>query len=279
MSTFRSTEALRQTIVRRGYLALLLCLTGLVACGVNLFSINDDASFGKQMDQEIRSNPSQYPILQNEAVRSYVQGVVNKIIQSPQIKYRGTFPYTVTIINDDKTINAFATPGGYIYVYTGLLKFIEDEATLAGVVGHEIAHSEERHGTQHMTEAMGADVALQVALGNNPSRLAQIAGNAAVLLATLRNSRSDETDADTKSFAYLKSTPYYPGAIIYFFEKMLRQSGGSGQSQLDEWLSDHPTDQSRIDNVNKLIRDSQIPPPTPNSLMRTSYQAMLRQLR
>lgn len=278
MSIFQSSGVLRQRLVRRGYVALLFCLTGLVACGVNIFSINDDASFGKQMDQEIRSNPSQYPILQNEGVRSYVQGIVNKIIQSPQIKYRGTFPYTVTIINDDKTINAFATPGGYIYVYTGLLRFLEDEATLAGVIGHEIAHAEERHGTEHMTQALGADVALQIALGNNTNRLAQIAGNAAVLLATLRNSRSDELEADTRSFGYLKTTPYYPGAISYFFEKMLRQTG-QRESKLEEWTSTHPTSQDRIDNVNKLVRENQVAAPTPTALMRTTYQSMLRQLR
>lgn len=278
MSISLAPEIIRQNIRRRWSIAVIACLAGLAACGVNLFSVDDDASFGRQMDQEIKSNPREYPILQNESVRSYVQGIVNKIVQSPQIKYRGKFPYNVTIINDDQTINAFATPGGYIYVYTGLLRFLDDEASLAGVLGHEIAHSEERHGTEHMTQALGADIALQIALGKNTSRLAQIAGNAAVLLATLRNSRSDEIEADTRSFGYLRSTPYYPGAITYFFEKMMRQSGRS-QSKLEEWTSTHPTSQDRIDNVNKLVRESQTPPPTPTSLMRTSYQAMLKQLR
>ena len=276
ISTFR-----RAAPGHRGALyALLVALTaGVVACGVDLFSINDDASLGKQMDQEIHANPSQYPILQNESVRGYVQGVVNKIIQSPKVKYRSLFPYRVTIINDDKTINAFATPGGYIYVYTGLLKFVDNEATLAGVLAHEIGHSEERHGTQHMTTQLGADIALSIALGNNPSQLAQIAGNAAVLLGTLKNSRDDELEADTDSFGYLQSTSYWPGSIKYFFDKMLQQSGRETGGTLAEWTSTHPTSQQRVDNINALLKSNQTPPPTASMLMADNYRTMLRNLR
>ena len=264
---------------RTTFIALIAGLCTLVACGLNVYSVDQDASFGKQMDQEIRSSPQEYPILNNEGVRSYVQGVVNKIVQAPTIKYRGKFPYTVTIINDDKTINAFCTPGGYIYVYTGLLRFLDNEASLAGVLGHEIAHAEERHGTEHLTQALGADVALQVALGNNPGRLEQIAGNAAVLLATLRNSRSDEMEADTRSFEYLRTTNYYPGAIAFFFKKMVEAQGKRTPSKIEEWTSTHPTSQDRLDNLNQLMKNANTPPPSSANLMADSYKNMLRQLR
>lgn len=254
-------------------------LAGLAACGINLFTLDQDASMGQQMDKEIRANPREYPVLQNEAVRGYVQGIVNKIAQSPQIKYRGKFPYAVTIINDDKTINAFCTPGGYIYVYTGLLRFLDNEASLAGVLGHEMAHAEERHGTEHMTQALGADIALQIALGNNASQLEQVAGNAAVLLATLRNSRSDEMEADTRSFAYLQSTNYYPGAIKIFFEKMVSAQGSRTPSQLEEWTSTHPTSQDRLDNINNLLRQANTSAPNATSLVAEPYKKMLKQLR
>ncbi|MBS1913553.1 MAG: M48 family metalloprotease [Bacteroidetes bacterium] len=279
MKSFRPFQTAGR-LSRRAWLYLSASiLAGLAACGLNIYSVDQDASLGKQMDQEIRSTPSQYPILNNESVRGYVQGVVNKIIQSPAIKYRGKFPYTVTIINDDKTVNAFCTPGGYIYVYTGLLKFIDNEATLAGVVGHEIAHAEERHGTKHMTQALGADIALQIALGNNPGQLAQIAGNATVLLATLRNSRSDEMDADTKSFEYLRSTPYYPGSIQFFFKKMVDAQGNRTPSKLEEWTSTHPTSQERYDNINSLLKSSNTPPPTAANLFADNYRNMLSRLR
>jgi predicted Zn-dependent protease len=250
-----------------------------VHCGVNAFAVDEDSRIGMQMDNEIRTHPDQYPILQNDQVTGYIQGIVNQIIQAPQIKYRGKFPYKVTVINDDKTINAFATPGGYIYVYTGLLRFLENEASLAGVLGHEIAHSEERHGTEHMTNQLGVEVALSLALGNNPSKLAEVAGNAAALLVLLRNSRDDETEADGRSFTYLQSTPYWPGAIKGFFERMLEKNGGRSQGALEEWTSTHPLDQTRIDHINTLLRENNTPAPTNASLRPDPYRQMLRQLR
>lgn len=257
----------------------LLVVLFLAGCGaLNLFTINDDINFGKQMDQEIRATPSEYPILNNEPLRSYIQGIVNRIIQAPEIKYRGRFAYTVTVINDDRTVNAFATPGGYVYVYTGLLRFIDNEATLAGILGHEIAHAEERHGTEHMTTSLGADMALQIALGKNPDKLASIAGNAAVLLGTLKNSRSDEMEADTKSFGYLKGVGYYPGSIKFFFEKMMSR-GGRSVGALDNWASTHPTSEDRVDNMNALLRANAIPPPTPAQLLTEPYRNAMRSLR
>ena len=247
-------------------------------CGLNLFPVSEDSNIGKQMDAEIQSTPDQYPVLQNETIRAYLQGIVDKIVQSPQVKFRGKFPYKVTVINDDKTLNAFCTPGGYIYVYTGLMRFLDDEASLAGVLGHEIAHAEERHGTERMTTALGAQVVLSIALGDNPSKLTEVAGNAAALLAVLRNSRDNELEADSRSFQYLQSTQYWPGAIKGFFVKMIEKRGGSG-SALEEWTSTHPLDQNRIDNVNKLLRENNTPAPTQASLMGEQYKKMLRQLR
>lgn len=260
-------------------MSCVACSVVAIRCGINAFSVDEDSRIGMQMDSEIRTHPDQYPILQNEQVTGYIQGIVNQVTQAPQIKYRGKFPYKVTVINDDKTINAFATPGGYIYVYTGLLRFIDNEATLAGVLGHEIAHSEERHGTEHMTNQLGVEVALSLALGNNPSKLAEVAGNAAALLVLLRNSRDDETEADTRSFAYLQSTPYWPGAIKGFFERMIEKSGGRSQGALEEWASTHPLDQTRIDHINTLLRENNTPAPTNASLRPDPYRQMLRGIR
>lgn len=263
--------------VRNGLLVLLSVFA--VSCGVvNIYSIADDAAMGKQMDQEIKSTPSEYPILQNEAIRGYLQGIVNRIKASPSIKYRAEFPYVVTVINDDKTINAFCTPGGYIYVYTGLLKFMDNEATLAGVLGHEMGHAEARHSSEQMTTALGAEVALAVALGKNPSALASVAGNAAVLLGTLKNSRDDEAEADELSFTYLRSTNYYPGAVKFFFEKMM-QTGSRSPSGLASWLSTHPTDQSRLDHINSLLKKYNTPPPTEATLMSQSFRNAMANLR
>lgn len=260
----------------------VLCMSiFLIQCGLNVFPLSQDSQLGAEMDKEIRRNPTQYPILNNSYVQMYVQNVVNAILSSPKIKYKKNFPYKVTIINDDKTLNAFCTPGGYIYIYTGILKYLEDEASLAGVVGHEIAHAENRHGTEHMSTQLGAQVLLSIALGNNPTELAKTAANAGALLAMLKNSRDDETEADNSSFEYLRTTVYWPGGIKKFFEKMLsdknsRASRGSGG--IDEWVSTHPLPQSRVENVNNLLRQNKIPSPGPQNLKSTEYQQMLAQL-
>ena len=140
------------------------CIFFFVGCGVNIFPDSEDIKLGQQMDEEIRKNPKQYPIMQDHPeVKQYVMDVGNKVLSSPYITKRGIYAYKYEIIHDDSTINAFCTPGGYIYVYTGLLKFVDNEATLAGVMGHEIAHAERRHTTNRITKAYGAQILLSCA--------------------------------------------------------------------------------------------------------------------
>ena len=236
---------------------------------INLFSPSDDVQLGQQVDTEISSNTKDYPILNSPNHVQYVQDIINQIIQSPEIKYRGTFVYTVKIINTN-TINAFATPGGYIYVYKGLLKFLDNEASLAGVLAHEIAHAERRHSTKRMTKAYGLSLLTSIILGNDPSALEQLAANLLSGLALLKNSRDDEYEADEYSFKYLLSTKWYPGGLNYFFEK-IQQQQKTKPSDFEELLSTHPLDQKRMDQINKLLKDYNIPPATENNLFTERY--------
>ena len=243
------------------------------AGGLNIFSDSDDIKLGQQLDQEIRNKPNEYPILQNRPdVTAYVEQVGNKVLASPEVKKRGIYAYTYEIIRDDNTINAFCTPGGYIYVYTGLLKFVDNEATLAGVMGHEIAHAERRHATQRITKAYGAQLLLSIALGERPSQVAEIAANLFTGLALLANSRSDEQESDEYSFKYLQSTEYYPGAIKYFFEKIRNEKGARGGS-FERLLSTHPLAQDRVDHVNEMLRQIGDPQPTEANLLTQRFQA------
>jgi predicted Zn-dependent protease len=226
----------------------------LISCddGFNIFSTEDDAQLGLKLHQEIIANPKEYPILNNSQVNAYIQDIVNQIILSPKIKYRGTFKYQITVISNNEVVNAFATPGGYIYVYTGLLKFLDNEATLAGVLAHEIAHCERRHATQRMTKAYGVGILLDIVLGKNPTKTEEIAANLFVGLAFLKNSRDDEYEADEWAYEYLKSTPWYPGALIFFFDKVKQNEGNTF---LESLLSTHPLSQDRIDKLNKKIKN------------------------
>lgn len=256
----------------------LVCMSGvLVQCSLFTNFVmppKNDVGLGQQMDAQIRANPKEYPILNDAASRQYVQNMINQVLQSPAIKYKSMFPYKVEIIKDDKTINAFCTPGGYIYVYTGLIKMLENDASLAGVIGHEIAHAELRHSANRMVKAYGAQMAIEIALGGNQNKTAELAANMFTGLALLKNSRSDESEADEYSFKYLQSTNWYPGAISYFFEKVK----GKGGSAVDGLLSTHPLPQDRLDAVSKRVKDANIPPPSESNLSSHSYMDFKKRL-
>jgi len=242
------------------------------AGGVNLYSKSDDMELGRQIQAEIAHDPANYPVLNNASVRNYVQGIVNKVVSSPAIQNKD-FNYVVTVINDDKTVNAFAIPGGPIYVYTGLMKYIDNEATLAGVLGHEITHSDHRHATRRMSEVYGLQIIASIALGQNPGTLAQIAAGLAGNLAVLKFSRDDERDADKGSFDALYSLPgqpWYPAAIKYFMQKTLADAK-SQPSALENLFATHPPSQERLDNINKMASDAHLPAPTQQQLNPQTY--------
>lgn len=236
----------------------------------NLFSTADDYKLGMQLDSEIKANPKEYPMLNSAEANAYLQSIVNQVIASPQIKYKGTFAYKVQIL-DTNIINAFATPGGFIYVYKGLLKFADNEATIAGVIAHEIAHSERRHATKRMTQQYGISILASLVLGSNPSALEQIGANLLTGLGLLKNSRDDEYEADEYSFKYLQDTKWYPGAITYFLEKIQAEQQ-SNPSAFEEILSTHPLDSKRIAQINEFIKKANLPAPNENNLFSQTYQ-------
>lgn len=244
------------------------CESGTGIGDLNLYSPTDDAQMGAQLDAEIRNLPNEYPIYNNAAATQYLQSIMNEILTSDHIKYRDVFTYKVTIIQSE-TINAFATPGGYVYFYTGMLKFLENEAMLASVMAHEIAHAERRHATKRMTKQMGLSVLLSVVLGNNPAQLTEIAANLFTGLEFLRNSREDEAESDEYSFKYLLTSKWYPGAGKLFFELIAK---GGTTSAIEELLSTHPPDEKRIAAIEAMIQEYNVAPPTEANLFTQRYQ-------
>jgi predicted Zn-dependent protease len=257
------------------FTTILVSVSFLYSCGANIFSVEDDVAIGRDVDQQIKSQPGQFPLLQgHQDVKDYVNRIGRDILSSSkQIQYRNVFPYTFNVINDT-IVNAFALPGGFIYVYTGLIKFLDNEAALAGVIGHEIAHAERRHMTQRLTAYYGVSVIASLVLGSNPNMLAEIAANLFVGLGFLANSRSDETEADTYSIRYLNSTKYYPGAITFFFDKIREEQRRQGNSpgDLERLLSTHPLPQDRIDNVKQQLKTLKINSDPTKGLFTEEYQ-------
>lgn len=209
---------------------------------VNAFPISDDIKLGKQVSEQIASDPKQFPILpeaSNRQVYSYVKGIRDKILNTGQVKYKNTFKWELKIIDDDKTLNAFVTPGGYIYIYTGLIKFLDSEDQLAGVMGHEIAHADRRHSTRQMTKSGALGMLSKAVLGDQ-NAVGQVVNG----LIGLKFSRSSEEEADKYSVSYLCRTNYNAAGSAGFFVKMKGKGGAP-----PKFLSTHPVSEDRIRNI------------------------------
>ncbi len=210
--------------------------------GFNIFSVQDDISLGAQVAAEIDSDPATYPLLdstQYPDVYQYIYKVRNKILNTDLLDFKEDFGWRLRIIHDDSTLNAFCTPGGYIYIYTGILKFLDDESQLAGVMGHEMAHADMRHSTRTMTQMFGVQVLLDVIAGDRAA-IKQVTG----ALVGLKFSRNHETEADKKSVEYLCPTDYVASGGAGFFKK-IEEMGGT---RVPEFLSTHPDPGNRIEN-------------------------------
>ncbi|MCB0738477.1 MAG: M48 family metalloprotease [Bacteroidetes bacterium] len=212
----------------------------------NLFPIDQDKELGLQVKQEIEANPQEYNVMKrSEYPEAYqhLDRMMSAILNSGELKYKDEFAWEAYLIKDDETLNAFCTPGGYIYVYTGLIKFLDNESDLAGVLGHEIAHADRRHSTQQLTKLYGVEILSQLALGQASSTtIAAVAKS----LAQLKFSRAHETDADNHSVKYLCPTEYPADGAAAFFEKLIDQNMAGGTP---EFLSTHPSPDNRVENI------------------------------
>lgn len=212
--------------------------------GLNLFTIAQDKEFGAQVAAEIDGNPAEYPLLDsasNIEVYQMIYRVRDKILNSGNVTNKDNFEWRLRIIDNDSTLNAFCTPGGYIYVYTGILKFLDNESQFAGVMGHEIAHADKRHSTRQMTKMYGLQVMLDILAGDR-ALLKEMTG----AIIGLKNSRKHETEADQYSVEYLCPTDYNAAGGGGFFQK-IQDMGGASQP---EFLSTHPDPGKRIEHFN-----------------------------
>lgn len=215
---------------------------------INIFSIQDDIEMGQNVAAQIEGDPANYPILEpNQYTDAYehLYGIRDKILNTGLVSYKDQFEWRIRIIRNDQELNAFAVPGGYLYVYTGLIKFLDNEAQFAGVLAHEMAHVARRHSTDQLTRAYGIDLILSIILGDNASQLAQIAAGLASGLSTLAFSRDDELEADKFAVDYLYATDYNAPSLGDFFIKLGTASG------TPTFLSTHPNPENRIENINQ----------------------------
>ena len=226
---------------------------------VQLSNMSDgqEANLGAQINQELLG---QVRLLQNPAANEYVNRIGQRLARNSA---RPNIKYTFQVVDDD-AINAFATMGGFVYVNTGLLKAADNEAQLAGVIGHEVGHITGRHSLQHMKQAAIAQ-GISSVLGVDQNQLVQIGVQVAL---TLPNSRQDEYDADKRGLRTLIQAGYAPTAMPEFMKKLMR-----GNSP-PEFMSSHPAVPERVANLQRMI-----PPSYQNrtdGLSTSSYKQQLR---
>lgn len=246
----------RAHIMARPAVALLLALTlaGGVAqaqtkvnAGWNLFSPEQDAEIGAQSATEAER---QLPVLNDSTVQSYV----NRIGQKLAANAGGpNFRYQFRVVNASD-INAFALPGGYIYINRGIIDQSSTEGEVAGVVAHEIAHVALRHGTHQASKAYAAQAGLSILggilggrVGQNTAQILNTVGGVGLNALFLKFSRDLETQADVRGAQILAASGYTPADMVSFFQKLEK----TDTAKKTNWLASHPAPPDRIARIRK----------------------------
>lgn len=213
----------------------------------NIFTVQDDIDLGMQITEEILSNPEEFPVLcEDEYPEAYehLRRMRDEILSYGGLRYADRFDWDVYIIDED-VLNAFALPGGNTFYYTGLIRFLDNEASFMGVMAHEFAHCDRRHSTARLTKLYGFQVVMSIILGDSPSLAAEIAASLALGATALSFSRSDEYEADEYAVRYIYPTNHDSRGVAYFFEKMELEDG-------KDWMiyfSTHPHPNDRIEKI------------------------------
>jgi predicted Zn-dependent protease len=247
--------------VIRQLLLLLLMLAGFLSgCainqsdirGFNLISLEDEKQLGQKFSAEVEK---QQTMVTDPSVQNYVNQLGRRLLTGVQVV---EFEYTFKVVKDND-VNAFAVPGGHIYVNSGLIKAARNESELAGVMAHEINHAVARHGTRQLTQQYGFVLVSQLVLGQNPNALAQLAASLFGQAGTMSYSRSMENQADYLGVQTMYYAGYNPNGMATFLSQldvMSRNNPGT----LARFFSTHPMTADRVRNVKTEI--AQLPPKT-----------------
>ncbi|HET9596323.1 MAG TPA: M48 family metalloprotease [Anaeromyxobacteraceae bacterium] len=216
-----------------------------------LVSDEQEKQIGEQVKTELETK-DHVKYVDDPAVVGFVKSITDKILPLAE-KDRPGVAWQVKVIDDPKTVNAFATPGGYLYVYSGLLQAAADPAEVAGVLSHEAGHVVARHSARQMVDAFGLQAIAGLALGQNPGLASQLAASVGAKGFMLANSRGDETEADEYGARYAAAAGFDPRGLVTFFEKLKAQEGKGSQALA--FLSDHPATGDRIQHVESYIKE------------------------
>ncbi len=246
-------------MVRKGIIAILACCLW-AACawarkpgedpkpGINLFSRMQDIQLGQSSALQVREK---YPVVEDRFLQDYIRRVGERLADTPAAR-KGSFPFSFTLLNVNQ-VNAFALPGGPMFIFTGLLRATESEAQLAAVMGHEMSHVILRHGTHEATKAQGVKLVAALAgvmtAGSPAGQLANLGLGLGANSFILHFSREAESEADALGSHMMAEAGYNPIEMAHFFEK-LASTGNQGI----QFFSDHPNPGNRERAIEDEIR-------------------------
>jgi beta-barrel assembly-enhancing protease len=222
-------------------LALVVSATSAIG-GLNLVSVNDEIAIGRKAQQEVRR---QVPSLGDATINGYIDNLGGRIAARAD---GPRYPYSFDVANR-RDINAFALPGGPIWVHRGLIDAAQNEAQLAGVIAHEVAHIAHRHAAEQMTKGTFANVGLSLLgafLGNGTGgQIAQLGAGIATNATMMKFSRDHEREADLKALQYMKRAGYDPRGMVEFLQ-VLRTRQGRDPGSVQTFFSSHPAPADRV---------------------------------
>jgi predicted Zn-dependent protease len=235
---------------------ILVLILAVIACAVNpvsgkkeimFFSEQQEIAMGQETDKSIRQ---QFGIYEDKALNDYVNRIGQSMVP---LSHRPKLKHQFAVL-DTPVVNAFAAPGGFIYVTRGILALMNSEAELAAVLGHEMGHVAARHSMKQMSDQLLAQIGLIVGsvISKDIRKFAGVASIGMQLL-FLKFSRSDEYQADALGIRYARQAQYAPGEMLRFFSALENMSAEGSRHKIPTFLSTHPMTSDRIAKVKEQI--------------------------
>jgi predicted Zn-dependent protease len=235
-----------------------------------LVSDQEEMDLGKSVAEEVLKEETPLP---DSVWQDYLASVGEKIVK---VSDRSTLPFHFTVLENDQ-VNAFATPGGYLFFYTGILRLMDSEDELAAVMAHEVSHVVARHSIKTIQAYYGGAIALNLILGEKSKDFVGQVTGLVFNLALQGYGRSNENEADEYGLLYMKNAGYNPEAMVTMFDKLASLSGGKDRGWFENLTASHPETKDRIAHIKQLIA-SYPPDVTQRPIKKSRYEQMKARL-